>query len=58
MLTVIMKSHMKALMAQKEEHDELIDELQSTSGGGYARQMISRVLTSYKESGLTSDDPF
>ena len=51
-LTTIMKSHMKSVLAQKEEHEEMIYELQSRSGGGYAKQMISRILTSYKESGV------
>ena len=53
-----MKSHMKSVLAQKEEHEEMIYELQSRSGGGYAKQMISRILTSYKESGVASEDPF
>jgi len=34
-----------------------MEELQQTTGGGYARQMIQRVTQQYKETGLTSQDP-
>ena len=35
----------------------MLEELQQTTGGGYARQMIQRVSQQYKDSGLTSSDP-
>ena len=36
----------------------MIEELQQTTGGGYARQMIQRIIQGYKETGLASDNPF
>ena len=36
----------------------MINELQSTTGGGYAKQMIARIMDSYKESGIVTDDPY
>ena len=57
-LTRIMKNHMKAILAQKEEQEDMINELQSTSGGGYARQMIARIIQGYKDNGCSHDDPY
>ena len=35
-----MKTHIKELTEQREENEALIEELQQTTGGIYARQMI------------------
>ena len=39
-LRSIMKTHIKELTEQREENEALIEELQQTTGGIYARQMI------------------
>ena len=54
-LRQIMKTHIKALTEQREDQEALIEELQQTTSGGYARQMIQRNIQSYKESGITTD---
>ena len=43
-LRSIMKTHMKALTDQREENECLLEELQQTTGGGYARQMIKGII--------------
>ena len=50
-----MKNHMKAVTSQKEDAEAIIDELQETSGGNYARQMIQRLIQGYKETGIQGD---
>ena len=54
-LRAIMKQHIKAINEQREEQEDIIEELQQTEGGGYARQMIQRTIESYKESGINGD---
>ena len=53
----IMKNHMKAVTSQREDAEAIIDELQETSGGNYARQMIQRLIQGYKDTGIQGD-PF
>ena len=52
-----MKNHMNALTSQAEETEAVLDEIQEKTGGGYARQMIQRVIQSYRETGIVSGDP-
>lgn len=56
-IRIILKSRMNALTSQREDQEAIIEELQQTTGGGYARQMIQRVTQQYKEGGLASQDP-
>ena len=39
-IRAILKQRAAALMNQREDQEAMIEELQQTTGGGYARQMI------------------
>lgn len=57
-LVNLMKKHMKQLMRQREDDEQMRDWITQNTEGEYAKEMITRVIASYKESGLVSGDPF
>ena len=57
-LRVILQKQQQLFINQADDNDALIEEIQQSAGGQYAHQKIQYMIQSYRETGITTGDPF